>query len=68
VKERWQPDISSGLRGCVSYAFCLRSQAIIFAFLRCRRGVSQHIAGQWWRIIGSFTDVTIVFFKKITNR
>ncbi|WP_323855506.1 hypothetical protein, partial [Xenorhabdus koppenhoeferi] len=26
--------VSSGLRGCVSYAVCLRSQAFIFAFFR----------------------------------
>ncbi|WP_209435265.1 hypothetical protein, partial [Xenorhabdus szentirmaii] len=33
VKERGNREGSSGLRGCVSYAFRLQSQAFIFAFL-----------------------------------
>ncbi|WP_211284497.1 hypothetical protein, partial [Xenorhabdus mauleonii] len=33
VKERGNREASSGLRGCVSYAFRLESQAFIFAFL-----------------------------------
>ncbi|MCC8381352.1 hypothetical protein, partial [Xenorhabdus sp. PB30.3] len=28
------------------------------------RGVSQLSVGQWWRIIGSFSALTIVFLKK----
>ncbi|WP_193756892.1 hypothetical protein [Xenorhabdus sp. KJ12.1] len=29
------------------------------------RGVLQLSVGQWWRIIGSFSALTIVFLKKI---
>ncbi|AYA41641.1 hypothetical protein D3790_15370 [Xenorhabdus nematophila] len=51
------------MRGCVSYAFRLRSQAFIFAVSpTVLGGVSQLSVGQWWRIIGSFTPLTIVFF------
>ncbi|CCW30751.1 conserved hypothetical protein [Xenorhabdus nematophila F1] len=56
------------MRGCVSYAFRLRSQAFIFAVSpTVLGGVSQLSVGQWWRIIGSFTPLTIVFLEKITD-
>ncbi|WP_232370215.1 hypothetical protein, partial [Xenorhabdus lircayensis] len=36
-----------------------------FRFLPpARRGVSQLSVGQWWRIIGSFLRLAIVFFEK----
>ncbi|MDE9453889.1 hypothetical protein, partial [Xenorhabdus bovienii] len=30
-------------------------------------GVSSLSVGQWWRIIGTFPPLTIVFLKKITD-
>ncbi|WP_208605046.1 hypothetical protein, partial [Xenorhabdus eapokensis] len=56
----------TSLPGCEAAYLTLFASGVkrLFSpFFRCRCGVSQHIVGQWWRIIGSFTDVTIVFFE-----
>ncbi|MDC9598107.1 hypothetical protein, partial [Xenorhabdus anantnagensis] len=44
-----------------------KSSAYFRFFFAARRGVSQLSVGQWWRIIGSFPPLAIVFLKKITN-
>ncbi|WP_319940223.1 hypothetical protein, partial [Xenorhabdus littoralis] len=43
--------------------FLPRESSVYFRFsLTSRRGLLQLSAGQWGRIIGSFTPLTIVFF------
>ncbi|WP_208615218.1 hypothetical protein, partial [Xenorhabdus kozodoii] len=46
-----------------------QESSVYFRFLPAvRRGLFQLVVGQWWRIIGSFSALTIVFLKIITNR
>ncbi|WP_167376281.1 hypothetical protein, partial [Xenorhabdus vietnamensis] len=44
--------------------FASEVKRLFSLFFAARRGVSQLSVGQWWRIIGSFPAVTIVFFEK----
>ncbi|WP_208612565.1 hypothetical protein, partial [Xenorhabdus vietnamensis] len=48
--------------------FASEVKRLFSLFFAARRGVSQLSVGQWWRIIGSFTVVTIVFFDFFSVR
>ncbi|CDG19691.1 conserved protein of unknown function [Xenorhabdus poinarii G6] len=44
--------------------FSPRESSVYFRFLLpARRGLFQRGVGQWWRIIGTFTALAIVFFE-----
>ncbi|WP_228011599.1 hypothetical protein, partial [Xenorhabdus griffiniae] len=48
--------------------FALRVKRLFSLFSHRRRRAFQLSVGQWWRIIGSFLILAIVFLKKITDR
>ncbi|WP_235428124.1 hypothetical protein, partial [Xenorhabdus khoisanae] len=68
-KERWQPAVLCPVARLRILRFSPPESSVYFRFSPTSLGgVSQLSVGQWWRIIGSFPALTIVFLNFFSVR